>query len=123
MQTTMTTSTTANMIQTNLSATASQCICSCDNITYIPLTNDELLQKIEQLRSDLTVDTKKTSRYKRSLKSTADDRSSSKCIGSLSVIVLVIVFCIIVVLDLRNFAPYIFPQKKKVLRNDFKIRK
>ncbi|VDI02935.1 Hypothetical predicted protein [Mytilus galloprovincialis] len=112
VNTTTTTSSTANMIQTNLSATEPRCICSCDNITNTPLTNDELLQKIEQLRSELTVDTKKTSRYKRSLISTADDRSSSKCIGTISVVVLVIVIGVIVLMDFRHYALKIFPQKK-----------
>lgn len=59
METIKTTSPTANMIQTERSASEPRCSCSCDNITYTPLTNDELLQKIEHLRSELTVDTKK----------------------------------------------------------------
>ncbi|VDI42269.1 Hypothetical predicted protein [Mytilus galloprovincialis] len=112
IETIKTTSPTSNIIQTERSATEPRCTCSCDNITNTPLTNDELIQKIEQLRSELTVDKKKTSRYKRSLISTADDRSSSKCIGSFSVVVLAIVICVIVLMDFCHYSLKIFPQKK-----------
>ncbi|CAG2252619.1 unnamed protein product [Mytilus edulis] len=60
-------------------STKKSCICPCSNFT---MTEDELIKKIAQLKSELSVDPKLTSKYKRSLVSASDDRPSSKYIGT-----------------------------------------
>lgn len=92
---------------TNLSSMNDSCYCFCSNINNVSFKEDDLLKKIEQIRSDLVVDTKSTNKYKRSLISMADDRGSSKCIGCFAIFVLLIVFSIFVLLDLQHFGSYI----------------
>lgn len=68
-----------------------------NNVTYTP---QELQQKIEKMKSELTVETKQTNKYKRSLISVPDSRPSAQGIGSsVGLLTLGIVITLLVAFD------------------------
>lgn len=81
-----------------LSSLTSVCYCPCvNNVTYTP---QELQQKIEKMKSELTVEAKQTNKYKRSLISVPDSRPSAQGIGSsVGVLTLGIVIALLVAFD------------------------
>lgn len=81
--------------------TSAYCICkSCPN-AYI--TEAELIEMIANLKKELTIDKKNTSRYKRLHTSKYDDRRSSKCLGAVGISVLIGVAGLFVAIDLANY--------------------
>ncbi|CAG2242166.1 unnamed protein product [Mytilus edulis] len=104
---TATTSGTTKNIETP--STKKSCICPCNNST---MTENELIRKIALLKSELSVDKKLTTKYKRSLVSASDDRPSSKYIGNFGIVVLVVICSLIVLMDFHHCAPFVFHKKK-----------
>jgi len=84
-----------------------QCHCSCSSVNIIDLNEKELLQKNQQLKIDMTVVTKETNKYKRSLISSPDNRVSSKVIGLAGISVLICVLLVIVLLDIEHLLRFI----------------
>jgi hypothetical protein len=84
-----------------------QCHCPCSSVNIIDLNEKELLQKIQQLKIDMTVATKETNKYKRSLLSSPDNRVSSKVIGWIGISVLICVLLVIVLLDIGHLLRFI----------------
>ncbi|CAG2242168.1 unnamed protein product [Mytilus edulis] len=91
-------------------STKKSCICPCSNFT---MTEDELIKKIAQLKSELSVDPKLTSKYKRSLVSASDDRPSSKYIGTFGIAVIVVICSLIVLMDFQHYSHVIFQKKNE----------
>nr|XP_034314028.1 uncharacterized protein LOC105329529 [Crassostrea gigas] len=85
-------------VMSSLSSSSSVYYCSwVSNVTYTP---QELQQKIEKMKSELTVDKKQTNKYKRSLISVSDSRPSARGIGSsVGVLTLGIVITLLVAFD------------------------
>lgn len=84
-----------------------QCHCPCSSVNIIDLNEKELLQKIQELKIDMTVVTKETNKYKRSLLSSPDNRVSSKVIGWTGISVLICVLLVIVLLDIGHLLRFI----------------
>lgn len=84
-----------------------QCHCPCSSVNIIDLNEKELLQKIQELKIDMTVVTKETNKYKRSLISSPDNRVSSKVIGWTGISVLICVLLVIVLLDIGHLLRFI----------------
>lgn len=84
-----------------------QCHCPCSSVNIIDLNEKELLQKIQELKIDMTVVTKETNKYKRSLLSSPDNRVSSKVIGWTGISVLISVLLVIVLLDIGHLLRFI----------------
>lgn len=84
-----------------------QCHCPCSSVNIIDLNEKELLQKIQELKIDMTVVTKETNKYKRSLISSPDNRVSSKVIGWIGISVLISVLLVIVLLDIGHLLRFI----------------
>ncbi|XP_063436190.1 mucin-5AC-like [Mytilus trossulus] len=106
---TTTTRTTPIDKPTERSPTKTPCTCPCNNFT---MTEDELIRKIALLKLELAVDRKQTNKYKRSLTSASDDRPSSKYIGTIGIVVLVVICTLIVLMDLQHCACFMFHKKK-----------
>ncbi|XP_065940781.1 uncharacterized protein [Magallana gigas] len=85
-------------VMSSSSSSSSVYCCSCvSNVTYTP---QELQQKIEKMKAELTVDKKQTNKYKRSLISVPDSRPSARGIGSsVGVLTLGIVIALLVAFD------------------------
>lgn len=84
-----------------------QCHCPCSSVNIIDLNEKELLQKIQELKIDMTVVTKETNKYKRSLISSPDNRVSSMVIGWTGISVLICVLLVIVLLDIGHLLRFI----------------
>jgi len=84
-----------------------QCHCSCSSVNIIDLNEKELIQKIQQLKIDMTLVTKETNKYKRSLISSPDNRVSSTVIGWAGISVLICVLLVIVLLDIGHILRFI----------------
>lgn len=85
--------------------TTSDCYCSCTlTLSSSSITNAELQAKIEQIKTELTVDKKETSSYKRKLTSAPDNRVSAQSIGYVGVIILSIVVGLLVCIDIPTLA-------------------
>lgn len=95
---TVTDSIHSSPVMSSSSSSSSVYCCSCvSNVTYTP---QELQQKIEKMKSELTVDKKQTNKYKRSLISVPDSRPSARGIGSsVGVLTLGIVIALLVAFD------------------------
>ncbi|CAG2219623.1 unnamed protein product [Mytilus edulis] len=107
-----TTSKTTQFVETTaISPNKTPCTCLCNNFT---ISDDELIRKIALLRSELSIDTKQTNKYRRSLISAADDRPSSKYIGNFGIVVLVVICSLIVLMDFQHYAPVIFQKQKNL---------
>lgn len=84
-----------------------QCHCPCSSVNIIDLNEKELLQKIQELKIDMTVVTKETNKYKRSLISSPDNRVSSKVIGWTGISAIICVLLVIVLLDIGHLLRFI----------------
>ena len=82
-------------------STSSSCYCPCTlSLASSTITTEELQAKIEQMQTELTVNRKETSSYKRKLTSAPDDRVSAKSIGYVGVVILTVVTGLLVCIDL-----------------------
>lgn len=71
---------------------ASSCTCGCFNLNYnFDDLDPETQEKILEMKKNLTVSTKDTSSYKRSLVSSSDSRSSAKAVGSVGLVILIVI--------------------------------
>lgn len=111
LDSTTTSKTTQFVETTTLSPNKTPCTCLCNNFT---ISDDELIRKIALLRSELSIDTKQTNKYRRSLISAADDRPSSKYIGNFGIVVLVVICSLIVLMDFQHYARVIFQKQKNL---------
>ncbi|OWF52379.1 hypothetical protein KP79_PYT18547 [Mizuhopecten yessoensis] len=82
------------------SGTISPSRTTCSPIKTTAINQEELEEKVQQLRSDLLVDKKKLSSWKRTLTSAADDRQSAANIGYVGVLVVCLIPLIIILMDL-----------------------
>ncbi|CAC5367390.1 unnamed protein product [Mytilus coruscus] len=97
-----------------VSGTASStCYCPCSlTVASSSITTEELQAKIDQIQTELTVDRKETSSYKRKLTSAPDNRVSAQSIGYVGVVILTVVIGLLVIIDI--------PTLVKDTRNFFK---
>ncbi|CAG2236252.1 unnamed protein product [Mytilus edulis] len=100
--------TTSNVVSGTSSST---CYCPCSaSVASSSITTEELQAKIDKIQTELTVDKKETSSYKRRLTSAPDNRVSAQSIGYVGVVILTIVIGLLIVIDIptlvkdtRNF--------------------
>ena len=71
-------------------STLSTCTQTCSCPSNQTLSNEELLDKIAKLKTEISVDRKNTSKYRNTKLSATDNRKSSRNIGILGIVVLVI---------------------------------
>lgn len=88
----------------NATARASRsCECRCREVTkMLNLTEGELAGKVDEIKSELTVETSHLSATVRKKTSAQDERTSAKATGSVGIVVLVFVFAVPVILDLNR---------------------
>ncbi|VDI27273.1 Hypothetical predicted protein [Mytilus galloprovincialis] len=102
--------TTSNVVSRTSSST---CYCPCSaTVASSSITTEELQAKIDKIQTELTVDKKETSSYKRRLTSAPDNRVSAQSIGYVGVVILTIVIGLLIVIDI--------PTLVKDTRNFFK---
>ncbi|XP_076116914.1 uncharacterized protein LOC143084432 [Mytilus galloprovincialis] len=102
--------TTSNVVSGTSSST---CYCPCSaTVASSSITTEELKAKIDKIQTELTVDKKETSSYKRRLTSAPDNRVSAQSIGYVGVVILTIVIGLLIVIDI--------PTLVKDTRNFFK---
>ncbi|XP_063420048.1 uncharacterized protein LOC134705213 [Mytilus trossulus] len=100
------------------------CMCPCSRIEnwsrFENVTIEELAillhDEIEALKKELTVKKKSSSKYIRTITSAPDDRTSSKSMGFVSIVCIIIPFALIIMADILN----IYLHFRKVPKN--KIR-
>ncbi|XP_021365374.1 uncharacterized protein LOC110458117 isoform X2 [Mizuhopecten yessoensis] len=83
-------------------STGRRCLCRNRANVSIPITDEEVLARIETLKATLTVDKKTTSASKRKLISATDGRTSSKIIGAVGIVMLCVPVVFIVAMDLSR---------------------
>ncbi|XP_071119854.1 uncharacterized protein [Mytilus edulis] len=102
--------TSSNVVSGTSSST---CYCPCSaTVASSSITTEELQAKIDKIQTELTVDKKETSSYKRKLTSAPDNRVSAQSIGYVGVVILTIVIGLLIVIDI--------PTLVKDTRNFFK---
>jgi hypothetical protein len=74
---------------------------------YYIFERQGIITKIQQLKIDMTVVTKETNKYKRSLISSPDNRVSSKIIGWTGISAIICVLLVIVLLDIGHLLRFI----------------
>lgn len=93
------TTTTTEQPTTNVHNT---CLCPCHLTTMSTLSSAEILQSIEKIKKELTIDPKTTSAAIRKKISVQDPRPSAKAVGASGIVILVIVFGGLILLDLTT---------------------
>lgn len=78
------------------------CMCPCHLTTMSTLSSAEILQSIEKIKKELTIDPKTTSAAIRKKISVQDPRPSAKAVGASGIVILVIVFGGLILLDLTT---------------------
>ena len=82
------------------STTLPTCTRKCSCPSNQTLSNEELLVKIAKLKTEISVDRKNTSKYRNTKLSVTDNRKSSRNLGILGIVVLVIPVLLVVINDL-----------------------
>jgi hypothetical protein len=82
------------------STTLSTCTRMCSCPSNQTLSNEELLVKITKLKIEISVDRKNTSKYRNTNVSATDNRISSRNLGILGIVVLVIPVLLVVTNDI-----------------------
>lgn len=104
--------------QTTSTLTSStNCLCPCSN--YQNVSNQELMEQLQEIIKELKVDVKTTSSYKRSLISADDKRPSAKVSGFLGLVLLIIVLLFFVISDVINVIVFSY----SLFKNGFKCTK
>ncbi|XP_071119850.1 uncharacterized protein [Mytilus edulis] len=94
--------TSSNVVSGTSSST---CYCPCSaSVASSSITTEELQAKIDKIQTELTVDKKETSSYKRRLTSAPDNRVSAQSIGYVGVVILTIVIGLLIVIDIPTLA-------------------
>lgn len=78
------------------------CECPCSIVTNLTVSDVTLVEKINRLKKELSVNKKNTSAHRRSKISVADHRVSATSIGSMGVVILSIVLGSICLMDLTR---------------------
>jgi len=89
------------------STTLSTCTRTCSCQSNQTLSNEELLDKITKLKTEISVDRKNTSKYRNTKLSATDNRKSSKNLGILGIVVLVIPVLLVITNDVLTALKYI----------------
>lgn len=83
---------------------ASSCHCGCYNLQYsFENLSPSLQQEVLEMKKKLTVSTKNTTSYKRSLISVGDSRPSAKAVGSCGIVFLLVIGVLVVLGDFSRF--------------------
>ncbi|XP_062573604.1 uncharacterized protein LOC134235488 [Saccostrea cucullata] len=85
-------------------ASSSNCNCPCRTVHNITYTPEELQKKLEQMKAELTIEAKETSKYKRTLISVPDHRPSARGIGSVGILILCTIIILLVAFDFPRAA-------------------
>ena len=85
-------------------SSTSPCYCPCRLVRNVSLTPVELQKKIEKMKSELTIPTKKTNKYQRSLTSAPDNRPSARGLGSLGIVIIGIIATLLIAFDFPRAA-------------------
>ncbi|XP_063406451.1 uncharacterized protein LOC134690412 [Mytilus trossulus] len=85
--------------------------------THFP-TLDEVLENIAKIQKEILVDRKETTAYKNTKVSAKDDRLSSKSIGIVGILVVVLPFFILFLLDINTWVSPGARAKKRNLRKN-----
>ncbi|VDH96438.1 Hypothetical predicted protein [Mytilus galloprovincialis] len=83
--------------------------------THLP-TLDEVLENIAKIQMEISVDRKETTAYKNTKVSAKDDRVSSKSIGIVGILVVVLPFLVLFLLDIVTWVCPGARAKKRNLR-------
>jgi hypothetical protein len=89
------------------STTLPTCTRTCSCQSNQTLSNEELLVKIAKFKIEISVDRKNTSKYRKTKLSATDNRKSSRNLGILGIVVLVIPILLVVTNDLLTTLKYI----------------
>jgi hypothetical protein len=92
------------------STTLPTCTWTCSCQSNQTLSNEELLVKIAKFKIEISVDRKNTSKYRKTKLSATDNRKSSRNLGILGIVVLVIPILLVVTNDLLTTLKYIWRQ-------------
>ncbi|XP_014791170.1 uncharacterized protein LOC106884345 [Octopus bimaculoides] len=84
------------------------CSCPCNKQPMKNLTSEEIVEKLNQLATELTIPRNTTSKYKRSKISAPDERESSLYISTFIVMIVTIPFALIIFLDLIPLIKWVF---------------
>ena len=95
------------------SSTSSTCYCPCNSNSVQNLTSEQITEKLQELKEELTVDKKDLSSWKRKLVSADDHRASAQSIGYVGAVILGAVVLFFVVLDF----PRLVADSKLFFRN------
>lgn len=121
-ESTITTDATINMVtptavittinSTNATITSStstpMCLCSCKK----KLSKKEQIEQLKELKKELTIEKKKTSRYIRKKISVPDNRVSAKATGYIGIVLLICPFAAILAADLSRFINFLMAKYK-----------
>ncbi|XP_078333843.1 uncharacterized protein LOC144617709 [Crassostrea virginica] len=99
-----TSETTFSLPITSILSSTSPCYCPCRLVRNVSLTPVELQKKIEKMKSELTIPTKKTNKYQRSLTSAPDNRPSARGLGSLGIVIIGIIVTMLIAFDFPRAA-------------------
>lgn len=104
-----------SLVSTTVEADSEECSfqCPCDFASQ-NITAEMLQERIEELKAILTVEKTTTSAYIRKHTSAKDNRPSSKAIGALGIIIIVLTLVFIVGMDLISMVQ--FCKHKKILK-------
>ncbi|KAK3093701.1 hypothetical protein FSP39_019033 [Pinctada imbricata] len=86
--------------------------CECNCSAPVNMTHEQLMERLEELRSILTIVKKDTLKSKLKLISVRDDRPSSTAIGALGIILITLVIALVVLIDSMNLLTFL--QKRKI---------
>jgi hypothetical protein len=89
------------------STSLSTCTRTCSCQSNQSFSNEELQIKIAKLKTEISVDRKNTSKYRNTKLSATDNRKSSRNLGILGIVVLVIPVLLVVTNDLLTALKYI----------------
>lgn len=103
--------TTVHNRTTSTLTSNTNCLCPCSG--YRNVSNQELMEELQEIIKELKVDAKTTSSYKRTLISADDKRQSAKVSGCLGLVLLIIVLLFFVTGDVINVIVFSYSLFKK----------
>lgn len=99
--------TTINSTITSSTSTP-MCSCPCKK----KLSKKEQIEQLKELKKELTIEKKKTSRYIRKKISVPDNRVSAKATGYIGIVLLICPFAAIIAADLSRFINFLMAKYK-----------
>lgn len=102
--------TTINSINAPITSSTStpMCLCPCKK----KLSEKEQIEQLKELKKELTIEKKKTSRYIRKKISVPDNRVSAKATGYIGIVLLICPFAAILAADLSRFINFLMAKYK-----------